>query len=122
MSRASSTCSCVGPAMLTSPVSSTFILTPVLCVMPRIVLPPGPMTSRIFSGSMLILRMRGAFGDRESGTEISASILSRICIRACFAWDSAFWRISRVMPPALLSIWRAVTPRRVPATLKSMSP
>ena len=30
--------------------------------------------------------------------------------------------ISRVMPSILMSIWRAVIPARVPATLKSMSP
>ncbi len=39
--------------------------------------------------------------------------------RAC---SNARDRISWLMPPILMSIWRAVMPARVPATLKSMSP
>jgi len=36
--------------MFTVPSSSTSIATPVCAVMPRIVLPPGPMISRLWSG------------------------------------------------------------------------
>ncbi len=36
------------------------ILTPVCSLMLRIILPPGPMTAPIFSGSILIMMMRGA--------------------------------------------------------------
>ena len=90
--------------------------------MPRMTLPPGPMTSRIFSGSMLKVMMRGALGESSLGPGAAASILSSISMRALRAWFRADSRIPRVMPPALLSIWSAVTPCRVPATLKSMSP
>ena len=39
-----------GDAMWTVPSSSTSMATPVCAVMPRMVLPPGPMISRIWSG------------------------------------------------------------------------
>ena len=51
-----------------------------------------------------------------------ASIVSRMDTRACFACSSAERMISCVTPVILMSIWRAVIPSRVPATLKSMSP
>ncbi len=47
-------------ATFTRPSSSTSIFTPVFSMMPRIVLPPGPMTSRIFSTGIRIVTMRGA--------------------------------------------------------------
>ena len=43
------------------------------------------------------------------------------CGRRC-AWSSATFMISSVMPAILMSICSEVTPSRVPATLKSMSP
>ena len=45
-----------------------------------------------------------------------------IAIRASRACESARSMISRETPVILMSIWSAVIPFRVPATLKSMSP
>jgi hypothetical protein len=42
--------------------------------------------------------------------------------RPSFAWPSASRRMSKVTPEILMSIWSAVMPFAVPATLKSMSP
>ena len=47
-------------ATFTWPSSSTSIFTPVRSMMLRIILPPGPMTSRILSTGILIVTMRGA--------------------------------------------------------------
>ena len=47
-------------AMETRPSSSTSILQPVRSTMERIILPPGPMRSRILSTGILMVRMRGA--------------------------------------------------------------
>ena len=49
-----------GEAMNTRPSSSMSILTPVSAMMPLMVLPPLPITSRILSGWMLNWRIRGA--------------------------------------------------------------
>ena len=49
-------------------------------------------------------------------------MILRICRRPASAWLSAFSRIARSMPAILISIWMAVMPLTVPATLKSMSP
>ena len=57
---------------------------------------------------------------RVSG--MASAILSRMKSRAFFACSSAERMISWVTPVILMSIWSAVTPSRVPATLKSMSP
>ena len=43
-------------------------------------------------------------------------------MRASFACASACSMISRLTPVILMSIWSAVIPSGVPATLKSMSP
>ena len=47
-------------ATFTRPSSSTSIFTPVRSMMLRIILPPGPMTSRILSTGILMVMMRGA--------------------------------------------------------------
>ena len=89
----------------------------------RIVSPPLPMTIPICSGSILTEVMRGACSASSVRTSgIASSIRSRMNSRACFACESALLMISRVTPVILMSICRAVTPSRVPATLKSMSP
>ena len=89
----------------------------------RIVSPPLPITMPIFSGSILTVEIRGAFSASSArASEIVSAILSRMNSRACFAWASACRMISCVTPVILMSIWSAVTPSRVPATLKSMSP
>ncbi len=63
MSRAFLTASGSLEAMLTVPSSSTSMATPVWSMIPLIVLPPGPMTRRIWSGLTLIVVMRGAYFD-----------------------------------------------------------
>jgi len=49
-----------GENTVTRPSSSTSIFVPVCSWMPRMILPPGPMISRIFSGRILIVTKRGA--------------------------------------------------------------
>ena len=64
-------------------------------------------------------RVFAEFGARR----VSAFAISpRICSRPSFAWLSATFMISSVMPAILMSICREVMPSSVPATLKSMSP
>ncbi|MNC87286.1 hypothetical protein D3C83_30000 [compost metagenome] len=69
-------------ATFTVPLSSTSIFTPVRSMMLRIILPPGPMTSRILSTGILMVMMRGAKFDIcvrvvPSVFAISASMCSR---------------------------------------------
>ncbi len=110
-------------ATFTRPSSSTSIFTPVRSMMLRIILPPGPMTSRILSTGIRIVTMRGAKSEMFSRDDDSAScILPRMCIRPWRACSSAFFITAVVMPPTLMSICSAVMPDEVPATLKSMSP
>ena len=81
------------------------------------------MTIPMNSGLILIVEIRGAWSrscSRDSG--IASSIRSRMNSRASLACERAFRMISCVTPVILMSIWSAVTPSRVPATLKSMSP
>ena len=85
--------------------------------------PPLPMSRPILSGSIWTVRMRGAWGESSvRGAAIASCILPRIDRRASLACASASRRISKVTPVILMSIWRAVIPSSVPATLKSMSP
>ena len=53
-------------AMEMVPSSSMSILAPVSSIIPRITLPPVPITSRILSGSIFIVTMRGAHLDISS--------------------------------------------------------
>jgi len=110
-------------AMETLPESSTSILQPVSSMIERIVLPPEPITSRMRSFGIWIVKMRGAkremFGRGDSRAE---AIFSRMWRRPTRACSSAFSRMSRRRPLILMSIWSAVIPEREPATLKSMSP
>src|SRR6184192_4313473 len=110
-------------AMKTRPSSSTSICAPVSSVILRIIEPPLPMMSRILSGLIRMVVIRGAnelISVRGRGS--TASILSSTKSRASRACSSAWARISWVRPLILMSICRAVIPSRVPATLKSMSP
>ena len=85
--------------------------------------PPLPITSRILSGLILILMMRGAKVESSlREPSIACFMISRICSRASRAWSSATFMISLVIDSILMSICSAVTPFSVPATLKSMSP
>ena len=109
--------------MKTRPSSSTSMSAPVTSTIFLMTLPPEPMTSRILSGSIWMVMMRGAYLEivaRGSGRH--SSILPMMNIRPSLAWARALVRISRSMPGILISIWMAVTPFSVPATLKSMSP
>jgi hypothetical protein len=82
-----------------------------------------PITLPIMSGSILIDAIRGAHGlSWARVSEIASCILSRMKRRPSRACSSAVRRISNVTPEILMSIWIAVIPSRVPATLKSMSP
>ena len=110
-------------AIETVPSSSTSIFAPVSSTSARMTLPPGPMTSRILSGLILILIMRGACGEIASRAAGSVCpITSRMNKRPFFACSSASAMICAFTPAILMSICRAVMPSRVPATLKSMSP
>ncbi len=75
------------------------------------------------SGSIWIVEMRGAKLESSlRGDSIDSRILPRMCNRPSRACVSASRRISNVTPVILMSIWSAVIPFSVPATLKSMSP
>jgi hypothetical protein len=51
-------------------------------MMLRMVLPPGPMTSRILSTGIRIVTMRGAKADMAlRGSEIAFAISPRMCMR-----------------------------------------
>ena len=92
-------------------------------MMLRIILPPGPMTSRILSTGIRMVTIRGAKLEMFARGAASASvILPRMCSRPARACSSAFRITSVVMPVTLMSICSAVMPSAVPATLKSMSP
>ncbi len=81
------------------------------------------MSRPILSGSIWIVEMRGAKSDSCSrGPWIVSAILPRMNIRPSRACVSASRRMSNVTPVILMSIWSAVIPFSVPATLKSMSP
>ena len=110
-------------AISTVPSSSTLISVWVSSWILRIIEPPLPMISRIFSGLILIVMMRGAkslISPRASG--MTSVILSRISSRAARACLRPSRMIASLMPWTLMSICRAVMPSRVPVTLKSMSP
>ena len=81
------------------------------------------MTMPILSVSIWIEEIRGAYSDISSrGASMTSAILPRMNVRPSFACSSASRRMSKVTPVILMSIWSAVMPFSVPATLKSMSP
>ena len=86
--------------------------------------PPLPMTSRILSTSIFIVSILGANSETWSrGFAMQGIMISlRISRRALRQRSSASAMISIVRPSFLRSIWMAVTPSLVPATLKSISP
>ena len=90
---------------------------------PLIVAPPDPITAPIFSWGTLIVVIFGAYLETSLLTsEIVDDIWSNICSLAILAFSKACSIISKVIPLTFISIWRAVTPSFVPATLKSISP
>ena len=91
--------------------------------MPRIVLPPGPITAPILSTGIVMVVIRGAYGLISSrGAAMASAIFARILSLAAFACTSVSLMISSPMLWTLMSSWMAVMPSAVPATLKSMSP
>ncbi len=81
------------------------------------------MMAPIFSWSTLTDTTLGANSEMSSaGLERVFSMMPRMCILPRLAWSRAFVRISVETEEILMSIWKAVMPSFVPATLKSMSP
>ena len=67
---------CDGEAMVTLPSFSISISAPVSSWIERMVLPPGPMTSRILSGGTMMVMRRGACWEMSPrGASIAACIL-----------------------------------------------
>ena len=88
-----------------------------------IILPPGPMTSLILSGLIVTTIIRGANCESSAcGLAIVSSSLPMMNRRDFLACVIASRMMSIVMPWTLMSIWIAVMPSMVPATLKSISP
>ena len=85
--------------------------------------PPRPITSLIFSGSILNVSIFGAYLLTSFlGSAMASCMTSSISKRAFLAWAKASLSISLVTPLILISICSAVIPSFVPATLKSISP
>ncbi len=115
--------SALAPVIRTVPSSSSSIAVPVSLWIARIILPPGPMTSRILSGWILIVSMRGAQNDSSGrGALMTSCMALRMNRRASRACANASRMIAREIPLILMSICRAVMPLAEPQTLKSMSP
>ena len=122
------TASCIfswsSPQIETAPSSVISILTLVRSISVLIVFPRCPTTSPIFCGSICIWIILGAYLPTSSlGSLIAGSITSsRIYILASLVRRIASSTIGLVSPWILISIWIAVIPSFVPATLKSISP
>ena len=110
-------------AILTVPSSSISMVVPVSSVKARMTAPPLPITSRIFSGLIFMVIIRGANADISVFALLMASfMIPKICLRPSLACARATCIICVVMPVILMSICSAVIPSSVPATLKSISP
>mmetsp|Transcript_3110 Transcript_3110/g.12452 ORF Transcript_3110/g.12452 Transcript_3110/m.12452 type:complete len:316 (-) Transcript_3110:1547-2494(-) len=106
---------------------STLMVAPVDVWISLMVLPPVPINLPINDASMSIAANRGAFSGISPRSSlrargIAASIASITFPRARFATPRASFKISSGIPAGLQSSWIPVTPPRVPAILKSMSP
>ena len=73
---------------------------------------------------MCMVIILGAYWQTSArGSEMQGSMIwSRICTRASWVISRAFLMMAIVRPSFLRSIWMAVMPFLVPATLKSISP
>ncbi len=81
------------------------------------------MTSRILSGSIVIVVMRGAYFDSSGRGALSALfITSRIFRRATLACAKVCFIIAVSRPIVFVSSWIAVIPSEVPVILKSIPP
>ena len=120
---ASAPCSELVHAIFTVPSSVISMLVPVSSVNARMTAPPLPITSRILSGLIFIVMMRGAKADISVfALLIAVFIIPKMCARPSFACAKATCIICEVIPVILISICSAVIPSSVPATLKSISP
>ena len=109
--------------MTTEPSSSMLISAPLSATILRMFFPPGPISAPIMSVGIFRVVRRGAYGDSSvRGVEIASAILPRMCMRPSRACSRALRMMSSEIPRILMSIWHAVIPSFVPATLKSMSP
>src|SRR5262249_6805492 len=91
--------------MFTLPSSWMSIVVRVSSVILRIILPPGPMMSRILSGLSLIVVIRGAYLLTSArGSVMTASILSRMNRRPSRACASASFSTFSVSPATLMSM------------------
>ena len=122
--RAARQASMSSEAMKMEPSSSMSILQPVSAQIFWMTLPPEPMTSRILSGLIFIWIIFGAESASSlRGSAIALSMISsRIWKRASRVMRNASLTISCLRPSFFRSIWMAVMPCFVPATLKSISP
>ncbi|MNT83381.1 hypothetical protein D3C72_2232400 [compost metagenome] len=85
--------------MVMVPSSSILIWVPVSSVSARMVAPPLPITSRIFSGLIFIVYSLGANDEISAlASPIASCILPRMCMRASLACARATCMISLVMP------------------------
>ena len=88
-----------------------------------IISPPLPITSLILAGSIVNVRVLGAYLLTSLlGSLICLVIVLSISILAFLACAKASSNISLVIPFILISICNAQIPSLVPATLKSISP
>jgi hypothetical protein len=87
------------------------LATPVWSTMPLMVLPPGPMMRRIWSGLTLIVVMRGAYFERSARG--AAGSLEHLAEDVQAAVARLLERVAqdlRERPSILMSIWIAVMP------------
>ena len=121
---AASQASALGEAMWMVPSSSMSTVAPDSAVIFWMTEPPLPMTSRILSGSIFMVIILGAYLLTSGrGAAMQGSITSsRMAYRASRVMSRASLMISWVRPSFFRSIWMAVMPALVPATLKSISP
>ena len=124
MSAASSMLFWSMPQIDTEPSSVMSILTPVRSMIVLMVFPLWPTTSPIFCGSIWIWMIFGAYSPTDlRGAAMHFSITSvKMYSLASFVRLIASSTIGLVSPWILISIWIAVIPSCVPATLKSISP
>ena len=115
--------SSLSDATETFPSSSTSIVAPVSWIIFFITLPPGPIKAPIFSLSIIIVVILGAYSDNSFlGAFIVSIILFRINSLAGFACFTIRLIRSMLMPSILRSICKAVTPESVPVSFRSISP
>ena len=114
--------SALAPAMVTLPSSSTLISHSVSSMIFLMFLPPGPINAPIFSGLIVIEKIRGAYSDISLASGNASFIKFRMCKRPSRACSNACSINSKEIPSILRSNCIALIPSAVPAILKSISP